>query len=76
MTNCDACVNYEYDEDYECYCCMVNLDEDEMYRFLSGTQQECPYFRLYVEYAVVRHQMKGENSRKLCKKFCSNGREC
>lgn len=24
MTNCDACVNYEYDEDYECYCCMVN----------------------------------------------------
>ena len=55
MTNCDACVNYEYDEDYECYCCMVN--EDEMYRFLSGTQQECPYFRLDDEYAVVRHQM-------------------
>ena len=43
--------------DYECYCCMVNLDEDEMYRFLSGTQQECPYFRLDDEYAVVRHQM-------------------
>ena len=38
MTNCDACVNYEYDEDYECYCCMVNLDEDEMYRFLSGSR--------------------------------------
>mgnify|MGYP003222812528 CR=1 FL=1 len=65
MTNCDACVNYEYDEDYECYCCtpyelriaMGNLDEDEMYRFLSGTQQECPYFRLDDEYAVVRHQM-------------------
>ena len=34
-----------------------NLDEDEMYRFLSGTQQECPYFRLDDEYAVVRHQM-------------------
>ena len=30
MTNCDACVNYEYDEDYECYCCMVNLDEDNV----------------------------------------------
>ena len=57
MTNCDACVNYEYVEDYECYCCMVNLDEDEMYRFLSGTQQECPYFRLDYEYEVVRHQM-------------------
>ena len=62
MTNCDACVNYEYDEDYECYCCMVNLDEDEMYRFLSGTQQECPYFRLDDEYAVVRHESCVKNS--------------
>jgi len=55
--NCDACVNYVYDEDYECYCCLVNLDEDEMYRFLSGTQRECPYFRLDDEYGVVRHQI-------------------
>ena len=76
MTNCDACVNYEYDEDYECYCCMVNLDEDEMYRFLSGTQQECPYFRLDDEYAVVRHQLQGKTSRKQDKKVYSNGREC
>lgn len=57
VQNCDACVNYVYDEDYECYTCLVNLDEDEMYRFLSGTQRECPYFRLDDEYAVVRHQM-------------------
>ena len=76
MTNCDACVNYEYDEDYECYCCMVNLDEDEMYRFLSGTQQECPYFRLDAEYAAVRHLMYGPNSRKQAHKVYLNGREC
>jgi len=57
MGSCEMCVNYIYDEDYECYCCLVNLDEDEMYRFLSGTQRECPYFRLDDEYAVVRHQM-------------------
>ena len=56
-SNCDMCVNYIYDEDYECYCCLVNLDEDEMFRFLSRTQQECPYFRLDDEYGVVRHQM-------------------
>jgi len=55
-TNCDVCVNYVYDEDYECYTCLVNLDEDEMYRFLTGTQQQCPYFQLDDEYAVVRHQ--------------------
>lgn len=57
VTNCDVCVNYVYDEDEECYCCMVNLDEDEMYRFLSGTQRECSYFRPDDEYGVVRHQM-------------------
>ena len=55
-SNCELCVNYIYDEEYECYCCLVNLDEDEMYRFLSGTQRECPYYRLDDEYAVVRKQ--------------------
>ena len=55
--NCDICVNYVYDEDYECYSCLVNLDEDEMYRFLSGHQNECPYFRLDDEYGVVKHQI-------------------
>lgn len=57
MSICDACVNYVYDEDYECYSCMANLDEDDMYRFLTDSRQECPYFRLDDEYGVVRHQM-------------------
>ena len=58
MTNCDACVNYEYDEDYECYCCMVNLDEDEMEKFLTDSfQGGCPYYRLEDEYRTVRKQM-------------------
>lgn len=55
--SCEACVNYVYDEDYECYCCLVNLDEDEMYRFLTNGVRECPYFRLDDEYAVVRKQI-------------------
>ena len=54
---CDRCVNYMYDEENECYCCMVNLDEDEMYHFLAGSRRECPYFRLDDEYGVVRHQI-------------------
>ena len=29
-SNCDICVNYVYDEEYECYSCLVNLDEDEI----------------------------------------------
>lgn len=56
-TNCEACVNYIYEEDDECYSCLVNLDEDEMYRFLSGERTSCPYFRLDDEYGVVRRQI-------------------
>lgn len=39
-TNCETCTNYVFDEDYDCYVCMVNLDEDEMYRFLQGTDRK------------------------------------
>ena len=34
---CDTCANYSYDEEYEYYVCEVDLDEDEMQRFLTGT---------------------------------------
>ena len=44
QTSCDTCANYEY-------------DDDEMYRFLSGSKFECPYYTNGDEYAVVRHQM-------------------
>lgn len=57
MSSCDICVYYVYDEDYESYSCMADLDEDEMYRFLAGRHNECPYFRPDDEYGVVRHQM-------------------
>ncbi len=57
VSGCDSCVNYVYDEEDECYYCLVNLDEDEMYRFLTGTQRACPYYRMDDEYGVVRHQI-------------------
>jgi hypothetical protein len=56
-SNCENCVNFVYDEDYECYVCDRNLDEDEMYRFLTGTFDSCPYFQLYDEYKIVRKQI-------------------
>ena len=56
MTNCDDCVNYVFDEDSECYTCLVNLDEDEMYRFMSGTNYNCPYYSSDDEYAIARKQ--------------------
>ncbi|MFI3214348.1 MAG: DUF6472 family protein [Eubacteriales bacterium] len=56
-TMCEYCANYEYDEDYEYYVCDMNLDEDEMERFLGSTMDHCPYYRDGDEYKVVRKQM-------------------
>ncbi len=56
MSCCEMCVYYVYNEDYEDYECLVNLDEDDVYRFMSSSQQSCPYFRLDDEYGVVRKQ--------------------
>ncbi len=54
--NCEYCMYYEYDEFYECYTCCMNLDEDEMSRFISGNFKSCPYFRAGDEYSIVRKQ--------------------
>ena len=56
-TSCEMCANYTYDEDWDCYVCDINLDEDEMVRFMSDTYYNCPYFRNGDEYMVVRKQM-------------------
>lgn len=55
--NCEYCVNYSYDEDYECYTCDVSLDEDEMAKFITGNFKGCPYFKMGDEYRIVRKQM-------------------
>ncbi len=55
-TICDNCAFYDYNEDYECYECTVNLDEDELYRFMQGSSFECPYYQPYDEYKIVRKQ--------------------
>ena len=58
MSNqCDMCANYAYDEEFEEYYCVVELDEDEYYRYISDKSESCPYFKNGDEYAVVRHQM-------------------
>lgn len=55
-TNCESCTHYGYDEEYDCYVCQVNLDEDDMGRFLSNTAFLCPHFQFYDEYKIVRKQ--------------------
>ena len=55
-TDCESCVNFVYDEDYEEYTCLVNLDEDEYYHLTNQSNYVCPYYRLDDEYGVVRKQ--------------------
>jgi len=55
-TNCETCVYYDYDADFDAYICTVNLDEDELERFVLGTAQYCPHYRFYDEYKSVQKQ--------------------
>lgn len=57
QSNCEMCMNYVYDEEFEYYVCDMDLDQDEMGRFVTNTFQDCPYFRMGDEYKIVRKQM-------------------
>lgn len=56
MTNCEECVYYVFDEYNEYYTCLIDLDEDEMYRFLKGTNYSCPYYERDDEYKIAKKQ--------------------
>jgi len=55
-TNCEDCMYFVYDEYYEQYTCEINLDEDEMMRFISGNYDNCPYYVTNDDYKIVRKQ--------------------
>lgn len=56
MSVCEYCEHNVYDEEYDEYYCNVNLDEDEMARFMSGNDKECAYYKSYDEYKMVQKQ--------------------
>ena len=53
---CETCANFIYDDEYGNYVCDINLDEDEMQRFLTNKDFVCPYYNYYDEYKIVRKQ--------------------
>lgn len=55
-SNCELCANYSYDAQTECYCCDMELDEDEMRCFLTAQTCQCPYYDPDDEYKIVRKQ--------------------
>ena len=55
--NCENCLNFIFDENFNTYYCDINLDEDEMYRFMSNSFSNCPYFQFNNEYKTVNKQI-------------------
>ena len=53
---CDDCVHYDCDEEDGSFYCTMDLDEDEMERFLRGGSWECPFYRRGDDYATARRQ--------------------
>ena len=56
-SECEACLDYEYDDEYGFYVCDMDLDEDETAQFIGGCFQNCPYYRPGDEYTIVRKQI-------------------
>lgn len=54
--NCEECVYCDYDEELEVWCCTMDLDEDEMERFLRGVNDDCPFYRRGDDYETARRQ--------------------
>lgn len=54
--DCENCQYYDYDEEYDCYMCSMDLDEDEYLRVMEHGAPVCPFYRYYDEYTMVRKQ--------------------
>ena len=55
-TDCESCMYYDFDDYMDAYICTLNLDEDEMIRFMSHPYSSCPYYKYYDEYKTVQKQ--------------------
>ena len=55
-TACESCANYVYDPESDIMYCEMDLDEDEMVRFLTNQSSQCPYWRPGDEYLTARKQ--------------------
>ena len=55
-SNCEECVHYDYDDEIDAYYCTMDLDEDEMERFLRGDSRSCPFYHRGDDYSTARRQ--------------------
>ena len=55
-SNCEDCVHYDYDEEADVTFCNMDLDEDELERFLRSANTACPFYRRGDDYSTARRQ--------------------
>lgn len=55
-SKCEECVFFDYDEETDTNFCSMDLDEDEMERFLRSANDACPYYRRGDDYSTARRQ--------------------
>ncbi len=53
---CEECVHLNYDEEVDTDFCSMDLDEDEMERFLCSDAASCPFYRRGGDYETARKQ--------------------
>ena len=54
---CESCMHYTYDDEWECFTCEMEFDEDDMSRFYASGGRQCPFYRFGDEYQIVKKQM-------------------
>jgi len=55
MMECETCYYYDYDEEFDCYTCLMQIDQDDWARVLQGSSR-CPYYRQGDDYYLARKQ--------------------
>ncbi len=56
QNHCEECEHYVYDEEWDGYLCEISMDMDDVARCGADSHWQCPYFRFYDEYRIVRKQ--------------------
>lgn len=55
-TPCETCAYYDEIDEDGTLGCVVDIDQDELYRERENGSQNCPYYKFYNEYKSVQKQ--------------------
>lgn len=56
-TPCETCAYYDTIYDDGTLGCVVDVDEDDLYRERADTRVACPFYKFYDEYKTVQKQI-------------------